>query len=116
MVESQKRWESDLKHLEKKIKNEEVEAHKKLRRLTSEKFACIPDAQKATKPFFPKCLYHQLTGINIQQIEDNNNGDFCYQVQGKINVFIEKIELDKKRASKFILATNVLDNAALTTE
>ncbi len=69
VVESQKRLESDLKHLEKKIKNEEVEAQKKLRRLTSEKFACIPDTQKATKQLFPKYLYHQLTGINIQQIE-----------------------------------------------
>ena len=67
VVESQKRRESNLKYLEKKIKNEDVEAQKKLQRLTSEKFACIPDAQKATKQLFPKCLSHQLTGINIQK-------------------------------------------------
>ncbi len=116
VVESQKRLESDLKHLEKKIKNEEVEAQKKLRRLTSEKFACIPDAQKATKQLFPKYLYHQLTGINIQQVEDNKSGYFCDQVQCKVTVITEKVEQEKKRAGKFILATNILDTAALTTE
>lgn len=116
VIESQKRRESDLKHLEKKIKNEEVAVQKKLRELTSQKFACIPDAQKAPKQFFPKCLYHQLTGINIKQIEDNKSGDYCYQVQGKITVITEKVEQEKKRAGKFILATNVLDTVALTTE
>ena len=116
VIESQKRLESDLKHLEKKIKNEEVAVQKKLRELTSQKFACIPDAQKAPKQLFPKYLYDQITGINIKQIGDNKSGDSWDQVQGKITVITEKIELDKKRAGKFILATNVLDTAALTTE
>ncbi|NER08296.1 MAG: IS1634 family transposase, partial [Okeania sp. SIO3C4] len=95
VVESQKRRESDLKHLEKKMKNEEIEAQKKLQGLTSEKFACIPDAQKATKQLFPKCLYHQLTGINIQQVEDNKSEYFCYQIQGKVTVIAEKVEQEK---------------------
>ncbi|WP_293064071.1 hypothetical protein [Okeania sp. SIO2B3] len=37
-------------------------------------------------------------------------------VLGQITVITEKVELEKKRADKFILATNVLDTVALTTE
>ena len=49
VVESQLRRESDLKSLGKKIQKERVEVDKKLRTLKSEKFACIPDEEKATK-------------------------------------------------------------------
>jgi len=49
VVESQLRRESDWKSLEKKIEKERVEVDKKLRTLKSEKFACIPDAETATK-------------------------------------------------------------------
>ena len=72
IVESQLRRESDLKNINKKIPKERIEANKKLRTLTSEKFACIPDAQTAARKLLKNFLYHDLTKINVQQVESKS--------------------------------------------
>ena len=65
VVESQQRRESDLKSLEKKIRKERVEVDKKLRSLKSEHFACIADAETATRKLLKKFLYHEFKEINV---------------------------------------------------
>ncbi|MEM1171342.1 MAG: IS1634 family transposase, partial [Cyanobacteria bacterium P01_H01_bin.35] len=116
VVESQLRREYDLKNLEKKIQKERVEVDKKLRSLKSENFACIPDAETATKKLFKKFLYHEVKQINVQFVEAKSESNFPYEVQVKVGFRESKIELEKKRAGRFILATNVLDKMELTTE
>ncbi|NEP07769.1 MAG: IS1634 family transposase, partial [Okeania sp. SIO4D6] len=116
IVESQLRRESDLKSLEKKIQKERVEVDKKLRTLKSEKFACQPDAETAARKLFKKFLDHELTEINFQEVQSKSESDFSDQLQVKVSLRESKIELEKKRAGRFILATNVLDQMELTTE
>ena len=54
VVESEKRRESDLKKLEKKIQKDSSEAHKALRQLTAQRFACVPDAERAAEKLLKK--------------------------------------------------------------
>ena len=114
VVESQQRRESDLKSLEKKIQKERVEVDKKLRSLKSENFACQADAETATRKLFKKFLYHEFKEINVEFVESKYNTDFPDKVQVKVGLRELKIELEKKRAGRFILATNVLDKMELT--
>ncbi len=116
IVESQIRQESDLKNLEKKIQKERVEVDKKLRTLKSEKFACLPDAKTATRKLLKKFLYHEVKQINVLEVQSKSESDFPYEVQVKVALKESKIELEKKRAGRFILATNVLDRMELTKE
>lgn len=105
-----------MKNLEKKIQKERVEVNKKLRTLTSQKYACIPDAETATRKLLKKFLDRDLTKINVQQVESKSGPDFPDQVQAQVSLKESKIELEKKRAGRFILATNVLDRMELTKE
>jgi len=105
-----------LKSLEKKIQKERVEVDKKLRSLKSENFACQADAETATRKLLKKFLYHEFKEINVQFVESKSNRNFPYKVQVKVGLRELKIELEKKRVGRFILATNVLDKMELTTE
>ncbi len=96
------RRESDLKNLEKKIQKERAEVNKKLRTLKSEKFACIPDAETATRKLLPKNLYHEVKQINVQEVELKSESDFSYKVQVKVGLRESKIELEKKHWSIYI--------------
>ncbi len=55
-MESQSRFESDLKKLEKRIKKDGEASQKKLRELSSQVFACAADALKGSRNAFYKSL------------------------------------------------------------
>ncbi|NET27639.1 IS1634 family transposase [Okeania sp. SIO1I7] len=105
-----------MKNLDKKIQKERAEVNKQLRTLKSEKFACIPDAQTAKRKLLNNFLDHELKQINVQEVESKYDTDFPYEVQVQVNLRESKIELEKKRAGRFILATNILDRMELTKE
>ena len=69
--------------------------------------------KKAVKKKF---LYHKFKQINVQFIESKFDLNFPYKVEVKVSLRDSKIELEKKRPGRFILATNVLDKMELTTE
>ncbi len=92
VVDFQLRRESDLKNLEKKIKIEATETRKKLRTLTSQKFACILDARKAAQQLLKKSLYHKLTAIKVQQVEGLTDSDFSDQIPAQVILNNEKVE------------------------
>jgi len=68
VVESQKRRESDLKSLEKKIKKELGAIENKLKDLSYQNFACKSDAIKAANQLLKKSKYHKLASINTQVV------------------------------------------------
>ena len=68
LVESQKRRESDLKNLEKRIQKDEEASPKKLRELKSQEFPCVADAKKAAKRLLKMSKYHELTDLKIIKI------------------------------------------------
>ena len=116
VVESEERRESDLKQLEKKIQKDWCEANKALRQLTAQRFACVPDAERAAKKLLKKSKYHELTSIKVQEVKDRYEANVSYNVVGKVTVSEDKIQHDKNQAGRFILATNVLDETELTAE
>ena len=73
MVESALRREADLRQLEKAVKKSEAEAKQKFKQLSSQKFACGPDAIDAAEQLSKKFKYHQLTQIEACEICQKKN-------------------------------------------
>ena len=116
VVESEERRESDLKKLEKKIQKDFSEADQALRQLTAQRFACIPDAKRAAEKLLKKSKYHEITSMKVQDVKDKSEANVSYTVVGKVTESEVKVQADKNQASRFILATNVLDETELTAE
>lgn len=114
VIESEERKESDQKRILNKIEKDRLEAEKQLRELSRQRFACVPDAIKAVKKLEKKFKYHQLSQIETRE-ENNNNPD---QAQIKIRADLEEnlalIQEEKQLSGRFILGTNILDEAELS--
>ena len=63
----------------------------------------------------PLQLFAPIDHYSNPIVESKSNRDFSYKVQVKVGLRELKIELEKKRAGRFILATNVLDKMELIT-
>ena len=63
-----------------------------------------------------KSKYHELTSIKVQEFKDKSEANVSYIVVGQVTVIEAKVQPDKSQAGRFILATNVLDEAELTAE
>ena len=57
---------------------------KKLGSLKSEKFACIPDAETATRKLLKNFLDHELEQINVIEVESKSDTDFPDNVLVKV--------------------------------
>lgn len=126
LVESEKRKESDLKQLKKKIKNLEGKARSELKSLSQQKFACQPDAEQAVEQFNKKLRYHTIPRVEILTVpyytqpgrppKGAKPAGYSYQIQADLVENESAIEQEKIRAGRFILATNVLDVNELSDE
>lgn len=119
VIESEKRRQSDLKQLEKKMSKEYEKHQKDLKELKSQKFACQPDAMQAAKKLLKKSKYHKLTEIktiNVTHNQKKGSQENYYSVSAKIIPCEEKLEPIKRQAGRFIIATNVLDKQKLDAE
>ena len=122
LVESQERRKSDLKKLEKKITHDYEEALLKLKELKARDFACKTDAIKAANKLLTKSKYHRLTEIEAIEVlkkkeEQGKLSDiYEYKVEAIVTACEEKIQPEKRKAGRFIVATNVLDKERLSSE
>ena len=121
VVESEKRRESDLKAMEKRIEKDWQLALNKIRELRSQKFACVADAKKAAARSLRKVKYHEITNIKIKENERKSSSRKSDDMKHKVEeviiaVCLEKVESQRRSAGRFILATNVLDKENLTSE
>ena len=126
VVESITRKEADLKHLEQKIQQHLEEAQKQLAHLGQHDYACVPDAMAAAEEWNKKLRYHRLSQIEVVlhpyyskpgrprkgQVPDG----YRYRLQGSLSVKEEVVTLARRRAGRFVLATNVLESKFLTEE
>uniref|UniRef100_UPI001181C4BB hypothetical protein n=1 Tax=Baaleninema simplex TaxID=2862350 RepID=UPI001181C4BB len=85
-------------------------AQKKLRELSVREFACAADAEKAAFRLLRKSKYHQITDLEITE----NSG--VYQVKANVTIDEVSVEIKKRSAGRFILATNVLNSEELTAD
>jgi transposase len=116
VVESDQRKESDQKRIEKKIEKDRLEAEKQLRELSRQTYACVPDALKAVKKLESKFKYHQLSQIETREEKENKRDYLRVKITAALKENPEKIQEEKQLAGRFILATNVLDEAELSPE
>ena len=126
VVESEARKEADLKHLEEKILKHREKAQKQLKQLGQQDFACEPDALAAAQKWNKRLRYHRLEQIEVVphpyyrkagrprkgQVPDG----YRYRLQGTLTIKEEVVFLARRRAGRFVLATNLLESKSLTEE
>jgi len=123
VVESQARKASDLRQLEKRVSKSLTSNQKKLHSLLSKEFACHQDAINAAKQLSKQLKYHTLTNIQIIKqptkaskksiaFPEKLNHD-CYYIKAELERVESVIKSEMQCAGRFVLATNVLDEAVL---
>lgn len=115
IVESTERKESDVDKLEKKIVKEREKIEKQLKRWQTRKSSNLTELKMKVEEFNKKLKYHQLVAVKYQK-ELNKEKKEVYSCQAEIEEKAEIIELERRRAGKFILATNVLEVEELSSE
>ncbi len=116
LVESEKRKESDLKKLEKKLLKKHSEAQQLLARIEREKF----ESTAAAKAFFQaetkKLKYYHLNLDNLIKLKDNKSKKEVYKIEASFSENTEIIATQKKRAGRFVLATNIEEPQELSAD
>ena len=115
VVESEKRKNSDLKKLEKKLKKENEKVDKLLKELKKEDFETIEQARYKLKGINKKLKLFGIKEINLIETKDSSNKTI-YKIEGEGYEKTEEIEIQKKQAGRFILATNLVDDNKLKPE
>ncbi|MBE9170518.1 IS1634 family transposase [Pleurocapsales cyanobacterium LEGE 06147] len=126
LVESEARRDSDLQHLDQKLQQHLEKAQKHLRHLEQQDFACAPDALAAAEQWHKRLRYHRLNQIEVVPYPYYNQAGrprtgqtpdgYRYRLQGTLTVKEEIVALARRRAGRFVLATNVLESQCLTEE
>ena len=114
IVESEKRKESDLKKLEKKFRKKQLAAQQLMVRLARSKFESAAEAKAIVKAENKKLKYHQLNLIKLNKVKDKNSNKNLYKIEANLLENSEIIATEKKRAGRFILATNILEAQQLS--
>lgn len=122
-VESEKRRDSDFKRLEKQLIKQLKIANSELKSLMRQDFACVADAQQAADKLSRSWKYHCLESVQIESFahysqpgrptKNQSPEHFTYRVTAQVIAVEKVIEIARRRAGRFILATNVLNQEIL---
>ncbi len=115
-VERKKRKESDLKKLEKKLRKKQRAAQQLLARLSREKFESAAAAKAIFQAENKKLKYYQLNLVKLIKFKEKSSKNNVYKIEA---IFLENNEIiaaEKKRAGRFVLATNILKNQQLSAD
>ena len=122
LVESHKREESDQDKLSEKIEKEKEKALKDLKPLMNQEFTSPEGAMAIANQFSKSLKYHQITDIKIQETgsktskKNQESLPKTYQFTTEIEVDQVRVQELQKKAGRFILATNELDQVQLSSE
>jgi transposase len=115
VVESQARKVSDLEKLEQKITRESQLASRKLASLSKKDFESEIEANLGLKQISSKLKYHLLSQIKVAE-KAVKNKQTKYQITAELNSNNLEIISLKRKAGRFIIATNKLDNDSFTSD
>ena len=113
IVESRERKESDLRQLEKKIEKAKELAEKMLEKLRKEKFNSAESAQYKLKSINKNLKLFEIKEIQVSSGSQSKDSQTICQIEGVIHQKDSEIEILRKSAGRFILATNLVDNEKL---
>ncbi len=116
IVESEKRKKSDLKKLEKKFRKKQIAAQQLMARLARSKFESTAEAKAIVKAENKKLKYHQLNLIKLNKVKDKKLNKNLYQIEANLSENSEIIATEKKKAGRFILATNIIEAQELSAD
>ena len=126
IIESKKRLNSDLKQLEKQLTKQLKTATSELKSLMKQDFACVADAQQAADKLSRSWKYHSLESVEIEThahynkvgrpTKNQSAKRFSYRVTAQVVSLESVIKIARRRAGRFILATNVLDEKNLSND
>ena len=124
IIESKKRRDSDFKRLEKQLIKQLKIANSELKSLMKQDFACVADAKQAADKLSRRWKYHCLRSVEIETRPHYNKAGrptknqspehFTYCVTAQVVPLESVIEIARRRAGRFILATNVTDEDVLS--
>jgi len=116
VVFSEKCYEREIKTFEKNIKKERSKVEKILWHFGNDEFDCEKDAIKELEKIEKKWKYHRLsgheviekrkTGMRGRPKKDSPDVKVIYQISAEFMEDTTKIDNERKRKGKFILATN----------
>jgi len=109
IVESRKRKNSDLEKLEKKLKKEKDKVEKLLKDLKKEDFETPEQARYKLKGINKKLKFFEIQEVQHMKSKSKDNKTI-YKMEGVSHEKSPEIEIRKKEAGRFILATNLVDN------
>lgn len=112
IVESQKRKESDLEKLEKKLKKEKDKVEKLLKELKKEDFESPEQARYKLKEINQKLNLFQIKEVKLIESKSKENKTIS-KMEGVGYEKSSEIEIQRKEAGRFILATNLIDDEKL---
>ncbi|MFW9259262.1 IS1634 family transposase [Nostoc sp. CALU 546] len=113
IVESQKRKSSDLEKLEQRLKKEKVNVEKLLQELKREDFETPQTARYKLKVINKKLKLFEIKELHIFESQSKQKKT-VYKISAEIYEKLEEIEILRKSAGRFILATNLVDDEKLT--
>ena len=126
VVESSQRQASDLTQWDKRFANATQRKQTELDRLSRQPFACEADAQQALERFEKTLKYHRITDSGVvEQPHYDHPGrpaktatptSVSYHVQATLSLDPIADALQRRRAGRFILATNVLASPEIPLE
>jgi transposase len=126
VIESEKRRDSDLKQLEKRLTKQLKIATSELKSLMKQDFACAADAKQAADQLSRSWKYHCLESVEIEShphyfkagrpTTNQSPEHFTYRITTQVVPVEEAISIARRRAGRFILATNVLDEDVLSND
>jgi transposase len=127
VVHSAKRQKAQNKRLQKNLVKLDRELERRLDHLGRETFNCQADARKALDVFEGELgRYHHLTGSELIAVrsypgpgrprQSQEPEVVGYRIEAELSREREAITASRRRAGRFILATNVLDEQRLNKE
>jgi transposase len=110
IIESAARKESDLKQLAKKMIKDEAKANSLVTSLSQKKYENRTEIKAVFNCEQKKLKYHDLVLKDVAKTTDKKTKKTVYKATIIFEKKSEEIAEEKKKAGRFILATNVLEN------
>ena len=110
IVESETRKASDLKKLSQKIVKDEEKSRLLVKKLAQRTYENRTEIKAVFRGEQKKLKYHDLVLKDLSKTTDKKTKKTVYKAVIILEKKAKKIEEEEKKAGRFILATNVLDN------
>lgn len=114
IIQSETRKKSDLEKLDKKLSKDEEKARALVKTLSQKKYENRTEIKAVFKCEQKKLKYHHLILKTVTEVTNKKTKETVCKAEIIIELDSEKISEEQKKAGRFILATNVLENLSVS--